>query len=148
MLTLAPLTLKEANGLVARLHRHHKPAVGHRFSIGVKRDGELVGAAIVGRPVARLTDWTTVAEVTRLVTDGTPHACSMLYAASARAARAMGYSSIQTFILEEEPGTSLVAAGWKKVGEVAASESWDSRPGRRNDQPRGAKTKWAKRLDA
>ena len=29
-----PLTLKQANELVANLHRHHKPEVGHRFSIG------------------------------------------------------------------------------------------------------------------
>lgn len=31
---VVPLTLKQANKLVAELHRHHKPCVGHRFSIG------------------------------------------------------------------------------------------------------------------
>lgn len=31
-LRLVPLTLKEANELVAKLHRHHRPVVGHRFS--------------------------------------------------------------------------------------------------------------------
>lgn len=146
-LRLRPLTLKQANDLVAAHHRHHKPAVGHRFSIGVEKDGQLVAAAIIGRPVARLTDWTTTAEVTRLVSDGTPHTCSMLYAAAARAAQAMGYETIQTFILEDEPGTSLKAAGWSLVGFTPASDAWDSRPGRRNDQPRGAKTKWAKQLN-
>ena len=34
-------------------HRHHKPVVGHRFSIGVE-NGEIRGACIVGRPVARI----------------------------------------------------------------------------------------------
>jgi hypothetical protein len=40
-----PLTLKQANTLVDRLHRHHKPVVGHRFSIGAEVDGNLVGAS-------------------------------------------------------------------------------------------------------
>src|SRR4051812_40014079 len=103
-----PLTLKQANELVAELHRHHKPVVGHRFSIGIEDDdGVLHGAAICGRPVARMTDQNRVLEVTRLVTDGTKNGCSMLYAASARTAQAMGFDRIQTFILESEPGTSL-----------------------------------------
>ncbi len=34
MLHIIPLELDEANDLVGRWHRHHKPAVGHRFSIG------------------------------------------------------------------------------------------------------------------
>jgi len=146
MRRLAPLTLRQANELVDRLHRHHKPVVGHRFSIGLEMDGVLVGAVIVGRPVARMTDAYRVAEVTRLVTDGTDNACSQLYGAAARAAGAMGYDRIQTFILDSEPGTSLVAAGWRKTADIPASEQWDSRAGRRNDQPRGAKQRWTKTL--
>jgi hypothetical protein len=114
-LRVIPLTLAEANAVVAKWHRHHKPVVGHRFSIGALSGGILIGAAIIGRPVARLTDQSFVAEVTRLVTDGTKNACSLLYAASARAAQAMGYDAIQTFILATEPGTSLRAAGWIPV---------------------------------
>jgi hypothetical protein len=94
--------------MVLLWHRHHRPAQGHRFSIGVEGDdGMPHGAAIVGRPVARVIDSTRVCEVTRLVTDGTPHAASMLYAACARAAAAMGFDKIQTYILDTEPGTSL-----------------------------------------
>jgi hypothetical protein len=107
-------------------------------------DGELIGAAIVGRPVARMTEQYAVAEVTRLVTDGTPNACSMLYSAAARAAKAMGFSRIQTFILESEPGSSLRAAGW--VRELtSAGGDWNvpSRGGRRTDQPMEPKTRWA-----
>lgn len=33
MLELVPITLKEANAFVVRYHRHHKPVVGHKFSI-------------------------------------------------------------------------------------------------------------------
>ena len=84
---IKPLTLKQANILVTSLHRHHKPAVGHRFSLGLEKDGQLVGACIVGRPVSREISQYNVAEVTRLVTDGTKMACSMLYGAAARVSR-------------------------------------------------------------
>lgn len=43
-LKVVPLELKAANELVATHHRHHKPVVGHRFSIGViDEDGVLRG---------------------------------------------------------------------------------------------------------
>ena len=113
-LTVVPLELKTLNEMVARLHRHHKPVQGHRFSIGVVNpDGVLVGGASVGRPVARNGGAPSeVLEVTRLVTDGAPGACSALYAAAARVGRELGYRRIQTYILATEPGTSLRAAGW------------------------------------
>lgn len=34
---LCALSLAEANAFVAALHRHHKPAVGHMFSLGAAR---------------------------------------------------------------------------------------------------------------
>lgn len=60
-LRVVPLTLKQANQLVGLWHRHHGLVVGHRWSIGVEVDGGdlgwlLVGAAIVGRPKARMTN--------------------------------------------------------------------------------------------
>lgn len=145
MLEVVPLTLKQANASVDKLHRHHKPVTGHRFSIGCVSDGVLVGAAIVGRPKARLTEQYSVAEVTRLVTDGTKNACSVLYSAAARAAREMGFAKIQTFILEEESGTSLIASGWK-FESFSEGGDWNrpSRGGRRLDQPMQAKIKFSK----
>lgn len=146
---IVPLTLKQANEVVAELHRHHKPVVGHRFSIGVEKDGKLVGAAIVGRPVAHKTAQYVVAEVTRLVTDGTKNAPSALYSAAARAAKAMGFERIQTFILEDEPGTSVRAAGWEFDGWTDGG-TWNrpSRGGRRDDQPLVRKQRWVKQLNA
>lgn len=111
-MNIKPLTLSQANDLVSRLHRHHKPVVGHRFSLGLETDAGLCGAVIVGRPVARSLPQYEVAEVTRLVTDGTKNACSALYAAAARVCKEMGFRYIQTYILADEPGTSLKAAGW------------------------------------
>jgi hypothetical protein len=58
-------------------------------------DDRLVGAAIIFRPAARHYNSKEVAEVSRLVTDGTPHVASKLYAHAARACQAIGYRSIQ-----------------------------------------------------
>jgi hypothetical protein len=136
------LELPEANDFVARLHRHHKPAVGHRFSVGCMHEFTLVGVAICGRPVARMTDQKNIVEVVRLCTDGTPNVCSFLYSAAARAAQALGYRRIQTFILESEPGTSLKATGWKRGHTTAGGDGWQSRQGRRTDQPTDPKVLW------
>ena len=148
-LFVVPLELSEANAFVEQHHRHHFPTQGHRFSIGVvDLDGILHGACIVGRPVARLAGSPRdVLEVTRLVTDGTKNACSILYAAAARAGRAMGYLRIQTYILDSEPGTSLDAAGWDDEGE-AGDSNWDRSPlrPRRGNQPAGRKRRRGKAL--
>lgn len=141
---IVPLTLREANDVVARLHRHHKPARGHRFSLGCMDGNQLVGAVIVGRPVARLVEWRTVAEVVRLVTNGTPNACSFLYGAAARVTKEMGFDKIQTYILENEPGTSLRASGWA-YEETTSGGQWKHTAGpRRTDQPTCPKQRWAK----
>lgn len=148
-LKIVPLELKAANELVASLHRHHKPAVGHRFSIGVvDSEGNLRGAAIVGRPVARNIPPREVLEVTRLVTDGCPNACSALYSAAARIGKEMGYLKIQTYILESEEGISLRAAGWINEG-ICGGGQWkhtDGKP-RRTDQPTCKKYRWTRILN-
>lgn len=136
-LVLVPITIADAKRLVARIHRHHKPPQGGLFAVGVAREGEdePCGCAIVGRPVARMADDGWTAEVTRLATDGTPNACSMLYGAAWRAARALGYRRCITYILDTEPGTSLSAAGWKLIGQAGGGKwSRESRP-RVDDHP-------------
>ena len=149
MLKTIPIELATANTLVAMWHRHHQPVVGHRFSLGViDEDGTLHGACIVGRPVARLVAKSEVVEVTRLVTDGTRNACSILYGSAARVAKAMGYQKIQTYILEEEIGSSLKATGWE-CEAITRGGQWthtDGKP-RRTDQPNGKKSRWSKKLN-
>ena len=117
-LFVTPVELVEANAFIAKYHRHHKPVVGHRFSIGcITDDGVLHGVCVVGRPVARLAGAPRdVLEVTRLATDGVTNGCSILYAAAARAGLAMGYKRIQTYTLPEEGGASLRASGWIEEG--------------------------------
>lgn len=142
-----PLTLELANDLVDRLHRHHDPATGHRFSIGAFDGEELVCACIVGRPVAHKTPQYTVAEVSRLATNGHRNACSFLYAAAARTADGYGFWKIQTFILASESGASLRAAGWTDCGE-AGGEAWngEGKRKRKNTHPPEMKRRYERIL--
>ena len=127
---LAPVRLTEAFAWVNEVHRHHPAPVGGLFAVGVSSEEELVGVAITGRPVSRHMDDGWTVEVTRVaVLKGFPNACSMLYGACWRAARAMGYKKAITYTLKEERGTSVKAAGWTCIGE-AGGGSWatKSRP--------------------
>lgn len=118
-LRIVSLTLKQAKELVAKLHRHHKPPLGHKFSIGVENNEILVGVAMCSRPACpQIAKEDHTLEVSRVATDGTKNACSMLYSACARAAQAMGYDKIQTYILVTEPGTTLKASGWNLDKEL------------------------------
>lgn len=154
-LRVVPITLAVANAHVARFHRHHKPTMGHRFSLACYDGPRLCGVAIIGRPVARNVNQETVAEVTRLCTDGTRNACSILYAAAARACEAMGFEWIQTYTLASEPGASLRASGWTDAGEAGGGQ-WkrpaidETRlwPMNRTDQPTEMKRKWIRKLNA
>ena len=122
MLTLTPVTLATANAFVNAHHRHHKATAGISFH-RLCKDGELVGVAIVGRPVSRYLDDGWTLEVNRLCTTGEKNACSILYAASARAAKAMGYRKIITYTLDSESGSSLRAVGWSCAG-LAGGKCW------------------------
>lgn len=140
---IVPVEFKDACLFVEKHHRHHKPPVGHKFSIAVMDENlQLRGVAIVGRPVSRMRDDGWTLEVLRLATDGYPNACSMLYARCAKIAYAMGYVAIGTYILETEPGTSLRAAGWKLVKPTKGGK-WNRqhRP-RMDDHPTIPKLLW------
>ena len=129
-LRIVPTTLREANAFVKARHRHHDPTRGCILVLACAEDERVTGVAIVGRPSARLAQDGYTAEVTRVCTDGTYNACSILYAAAWRAARAIGYLKLITYTLREEGGASLKAAGWRCIGE-AGGGSWS-----RKDRPR------------
>lgn len=127
-LAMVPITLREAHEFVEAHHRHHKPDRGGRFAIGAARNDEIVAVAVVGRPKARHAQDTWTAEVTRLCSidpaQDNGHAsgaCSALYAACWRAARAMGFRKLITYTLPEEGGGSLRAAGWRCIGEAGGA---------------------------
>jgi len=120
------ISLAQANEFVSRVHRHHDPVQGHKFSIAcVDEQMHLRGVVIVGRPVSRDSDDGLTLEITRLATDGCDNACSFLYGVAARAAQALGYARIQTYILITEPGTSLKAAGWQRCNVTSGKSRVD-----------------------
>ncbi len=134
-----PLSLTEANALVAQHHRYHKPVQGHKFSIAAALEGRVVGVAIVGRPCRGIA---TTLEVTRLCTDGTRNACSFLYGRAARAAFALGYQRLGTYTTLEEGVASLRASGWRLIASTPG-RSWSVKSRPRVDlHPLGQKLLW------
>jgi hypothetical protein len=129
-LDVVPCTLRDAQCYVEQHHRHHRAPAGGLFACAVAKPEGLCGVVIVERPVSRHLDDGWTAEVTRCCTDGTPNACSALYGAAWRAARALGYRRLVTYTLPEEGGASLRAAGFRLLGE-AGGVSWS-----RRDRPR------------
>ncbi|MFK8848441.1 XF1762 family protein [Streptomyces sp. Ac-502] len=137
-LHLVPVRFRDAVEFVRMWHRHLQPPQGHIFSVGAADEaGILRAVAIVGRPVARYLDNGTTLEVTRLASDGSRNAGSMLYAAAWRATSALGYSRLITYTQEGESGTSLRGAGWRVIARRPARPGWHcpSRP--RVDQGAG-----------
>lgn len=144
-LSLQPITFREARRFIADHHRHHLPPHGWKFGIAVNDGEKVVGVITVGRPVARLLDNGMTLEVTRCCTDGTKNAASMLYGAAWRAGKALGYRRMITYTLKEEPGTTLLASGWKLLYETKG-DTWDrsasgGRP-RVDTHPTGQKKLW------
>lgn len=141
-LTPQPISLSTANGFVACNHRHSGQVVGHIFSVGLFDEEYILrGVAIVGRPVARALDDGATVEVTRLATDGTRNACSMLYAAARREAKRRGYGAVVTYTRTDESGASLRASGFRVAGKVTARQwSCPSRPRQWRDAV--ARTRW------
>lgn len=119
--------------LAARFAKYWRAEKGHTCKhrgVRIERTFSKVrGVAIVGRPVARNSDNGWTLEVNRVCTDGARNACSMLYGAAWRAAKALGYRRLVTYTLPAEGGASLRAAGWKLIGERGGG-NWNvpSRP--------------------
>jgi hypothetical protein len=134
---LTPVTKSEARRFVGEHHRHNKPHTVSICQIGLEHDGELLGVAVVERPNAHaLCDGFTV-EITRLcVLDGAPkNACSVLYGAACRAAKALGYRRAVTYTLTTEDGASVKAAGFELVGKPTSKEWQANKRERQQSMP-------------
>jgi hypothetical protein len=127
---IAPICLREANAFVSRYHRHCQATWrnGGKFAIRAVAGAVTAGVVIVGRPVARLLDDGSTAEVIRLcVSPEAPrNTCSMLYRAAWRAWRAMGGKRLVTYTLTSESGASLRGAGFTVTAQVPGA-SWNRR---------------------
>jgi hypothetical protein len=128
-LSVRPCGITVARVGVARVHRHHRPPLSALVAFEALVDGWPIGWATVGRPVSRVLQARGWVEVTRVATDGTRNACSLLYGAAARWARKNG-TPICTYTFASESGASLRGAGWVVTGRV---------PGRRWSRPSRAR---------
>lgn len=157
-LELVPVTVTEAKRLVWDFHEHNEAPESWKFGTGIAADGELVGAAMVGRATGRGIDQRLDVEITRLVITEKgryKNAASMLYGAACRMAAAGGYRTAYTYTLEEEDAASVRAAGFVLDAELDARPTSDwgtSRPryeetllGPRK-RPDGPKNRWRREL--
>jgi hypothetical protein len=143
MLELRPIEFSDAVEFVRLHHRHHKPPIGHKYSIACYDDDRLCGVAIMGRPVSRYLDNGRTMEVYRNCTDGTKNACSMLYGAAWRVAQGLGYNRIFTYTLESENGASLRASNWHFDGQ-AGGPNWTGERYRQEELFPEMKNRWSK----
>lgn len=121
---IRPISISKANNYVEQKHRHHSKTQGGKFAISVWNNEKLCGVAICGRPLGRFLDDGKTLEITRVCTDGTPNACSMLYGRCCRIAKEMGYKKIITYILESENGSSLKASNFILEAENVGGFDW------------------------
>ena len=134
-LVLRPITVTRASALdfVARTHRRLPRVQGAMWGACV-RDAdslEVRGLILVGWPSQEQTRETCehLRVLRCAVQEGAVNACSMLYAAAWRAARALGALRMDTHTHLDEHGASLRASGWIEDGLTSGGE-WD-RPSRR-----------------
>jgi len=142
---IRPITFRQACDFIRQHHRHNIPTVGCKFCIGLYEQESMIGCAVVGRPVSRYLDNGTTAEINRVCTDGTRNACSKLYGACCRIAKAMGYQKIITYTLESEPGSSLLASNFVFDG-IAGGKKWTGSRDKGQQIPHEMKKRWLKVL--
>jgi hypothetical protein len=123
-LVVRPCTVKFARQWVADVHRHLPKMQGALWALKAVRGGDDIGVAVVGNPARQWQDESVLCLLRMAVLEGQKNACSFLYGACSRAARAMGASDLVTYTLPVEPGTSLRAAGWVFAGMTDGGE-WD-----------------------
>lgn len=143
-LHLRPITVTKALAFNASTHRRLPKLQGGMWACAVKTT-DVLGVAIVGRPTARILDNGSRLQVLRCaVIEGTPNACSMLYGACGRAAKAIGASDCFTYTHDDESGISLKAAGWVEDPSFQSKGGQWSRPSRERGETvePGAKRRW------
>jgi hypothetical protein len=150
-LVLRPIGIIAANEFVREHHRHlGRVYWGARFALAVAdQSGVIQGVAIVSLPINKESNGGFVGEVRRVCTrPGAPHnCCSMLYAHCWKVWKDMGGSRLVTYTLKGETGTSLKAAGWRRVAASRGHKwggSWDTHPrkGTRVNKEILAQDKW------
>lgn len=114
-----------ASDFIDKHHRHNNRTVGHIFSLGLWKNGNLIGVAVCGRPVGRFLDDGKTLEIYRnCVLPNNHNACSMLYGACIRTAKIKKFERVVTFTLMSESGGSVKAANFILEAENAGKKNW------------------------
>ena len=142
---IVPITFNYAKQFVKDYHRHNPNVVGCKFAIGCQGDDGIVGVAICGRPVSRYLDDGETLEINRVCTNGARNACSMLYSACCRIAKAMGYKKVITYTLQSEDGASVKASNFICDGEAGGTH-WTGKQNRGQQIPNEMKVRWHRDL--
>jgi hypothetical protein len=137
MLRLLPWAVKHALPFIEQTHRRLPDRQGAMWAVRVVHCMDLeaaqtIGVAVVGRAARLLHQDFATLEVLRVsVIEGNRNACSMLYGACSRMARAAGADNLVTYLHGDEHGASLRASGWVPDGMTDGGQ-WDrsSRPRR------------------
>lgn len=146
---LALITVSAAIRFTRSVHRRLPRVQGGMWAVAVEDDGAIIGVAIVGHP-ARVWMGDTLCVLRVAVVEGHYNACSMLYGACSRAAKALGAANLVTYTHLDENGASVKAANWIDGGLIGAGD-WD-RPSRQRDLPIDAERKrrwfapWSRRV--
>ena len=126
MMTLVPVKLKKLNAYIEDNHRHHGRIRTDFFRVGCQVDERLAGVVSAGLPNApMLCKKPTCCEVTRLCTDMTHSAGSLLLGAIVRAGLSLGYRRFVSYTRVDELGTVYRAANWWPVACVKGRE-WNT----------------------
>lgn len=147
---VVPLPITRARDFVKRFHRHNEAPRWHKFSIGLAMDNQLVGVVMANTPIARHRDDGLTLEINRCcVLPGIRNACSILIGRAIKCGRAMGYRRFITYTLENESGSSVLAAGFTHAGMTQPSKGWSNKSRKRKTPekyPVGKKNIWIKEV--
>lgn len=127
-LHLRPCTVRQAKAFNFETHRRLPKVQGAMWCARVEDEVGTVGVALVGA-AARVWNGRVLAVLRCAVMPGYFNACSMLYGACSRAARALGAEDLVTYTHGDEHGASLRASGFVYAGVTDGGE-WgrDGRP--------------------
>jgi len=153
-LTIRPISQLIARGFIGSKHAFGSTPAGWKWGLSAWNGNDMVGVAWCGRPVGRYTDRLKRIEVSRLAVDRQSpsslvwNACSQLYGAAARRAKKEGYHTIQTYITDDEEGTSLKAVGWTFDGMTKGGSRANQKSRIRQDvAPTCPKKRYVKKLN-
>jgi hypothetical protein len=146
---IVPLTLRIANDFVEKHHRHSARTSndGGKFAIGLEVDGDLVGVAIVGRPVARLLQQPGTAELLRccVIPNAPTGSAKTLNSRCKRIWQLMGGTRLVTYTLLSERGGSLLGTGFAPEASVPGRR-WNGSKNGDRDLAAEPKIRWGATL--